>query len=411
MKTSTLLVTLLIFVLGSCQAQKKENTSSDNTVVETKESSHFPIILGAERYMAYLPFLEGKKVGVVTNQTGVLTDALNGANKDYIHLVDYLINKGINVKKIFAPEHGFRGKADAGEKVADGKDIKTGLPIISLYGKNRKPKQEQIAPLDVIVFDIQDVGVRFYTYISTLHLAMEAAAEKGIPVIVLDRPNPNGHYVDGPVLEKKYQSFVGMHRVPVVYGMTIGEYAKMINGEAWLSGGLKCDLKVITMEKYDHQKSYSLPVRPSPNLPNNQSINLYPSLCFFEGTNVSVGRGTDMQFQVYGTPFGENTSFSFVPQPNFGAKNPKHMGMKVFGEDLRKHPRLKKLNLSWLIKAYQENNHQAFFNSNLFFDKLAGTDKLRKQILEGKTENEIRDSWQINLEAFKKVREKYLLYP
>ncbi|MCK5400122.1 MAG: DUF1343 domain-containing protein, partial [Flavobacteriaceae bacterium] len=305
----------------------------------------------------------------------------------------------------------FRGTADAGEKVKDGFDTKTGLPIVSLYGKNRKPSAAHLKDIDILIFDIQDVGARFYTYIGTLHYVMEACAEQNIPLLILDRPNPNGLYIDGPILEPEYQSFVGMHPVPVVHGMTIGEYAQMLNGERWLENGIKCDITVIPIGNYTHNTFYSLPIKPSPNLPNDKAVNLYPSLCFFEGTNVSAGRGTDSQFQIFGSPFlGKQLfDFEFTPQPNEGAKYPKHKGELCYGLNLKSKANLKSLNLEWLIKAYNgTQNKSEFFNT--FFTKLAGTKKLQKQIAAGFTENQIKATWQEELEAFKKTREKYLIY-
>ncbi|WP_428742721.1 exo-beta-N-acetylmuramidase NamZ family protein [Tenacibaculum sp.] len=399
------------FHFSSCAQQQKTTKST----VEKEQAQ--TIKTGADRTSLYLPLLKNKNIAIVANQTSILqvlqraevAPNVMGSKTVTHHLVDYLHNyEGIHVQKVFAPEHGFRGKADAGEAIADGKDVKTGIPIISLYGKNKKPSPEQLNGIDIVVFDIQDVGARFYTYISTLHYVMEACAELGIRVILLDRPNPNGHYIDGPVLEPEHKSFVGMHPVPVVYGMTIGEYGKMINGEKWLANGIQCDLTVIPLENYTHQSQYSLPIKPSPNLPNDTSINLYPSLCFFEGTNVSVGRGTDKQFQVYGSPFLEKTTFNFTPQPNEGAKQPKHNKKSCFGEDLSASGRISNLNLSWLVKAYQQSPKKDFFNA--FFTKLAGTKKLQEQIEQGLSEEEIKASWQQNLEDFKKVREQYLIY-
>jgi len=378
---------------------------------------------GAERTGLYLPFLKNKNVAVVSNQTSVIYstkdsifEVFPGKNDVYFdhirhnntHLVDSLLSLDISVKKVFAPEHGFRGKVDAGEVVKDGFDDKTGVPIVSLYGKNKKPSAKQLDQIDIVVFDIQDVGTRFYTYISSLHYVLEACAEVGIPVLILDRPNPNGHYIDGPVLELEYKSFVGMHQVPVVYGMTIGEYAKMINGERWLKNGIQCDLKVIPLANYSHSYTVSLPIKPSPNLPNDTSINLYPSLCFFEGTNVSVGRGTEMQFQVYGSPFLKQGDFMFTPKPNEGAKYPKHNAEICFGEDLRTKESLNQLDLSYLIRAYKQNTSKEFFNN--FFTKLAGTKKIQQQLELGLSENEIRKSWEEDLKAFKIIREKYQLY-
>lgn len=381
--------------MSSC-AQKTNNHS---------EKAH-PIVTGADRVDLYLPLLEGKQVAIVSNQTSVLKNS----EKEPQHLVDFLHqNKNVKVAKVFAPEHGFRGTADAGENIVDGIDTKTGLPIISLYGKNKKPSSNQLEGVDVVVFDIQDVGARFYTYISTLHYVMEACAEKNIPVILLDRPNPNGHYIDGPVLELKHKSFVGMHPVPVVYGMTIGEYGKMINGEKWLSNEVICELTVIPLKNYAHEASYDLPIKPSPNLPNSKSINLYPSLCFFEGTTISAGRGTNMQFQIFGSPYQSKGNFSFVPQPNEGAKYPKHQGKNCVGEDLRATKKLDKIDLTWLVSAYENNTKPPFFNS--FFTKLAGTEKLQEQIENGVSPEEIRKSWTKELNDFKEIRKKYLLYP
>ena len=401
---------MLNFQLISCAQKPKEivkEVSKEMAVLKT----------GAARTNLYLKLLKGKNVAVVANQTSVLSvleraevaPNVMGYKEVTHHLVDFLHNyNGINVKKVFAPEHGFRGKADAGEVVKDGFDTKTGLPIVSLYGKNKKPSAAQLAGIDVVVFDIQDVGARFYTYISSLHYVMEACAEAGIEVIVLDRPNPNGHYIDGPVLELTHKSFVGMHKVPVVYGMTIGEYGKMINGENWLENGVKCDFKVIPLANYTHKTEYSLPIKPSPNLPNDKSINLYPSLCFFEGTNVSAGRGTEMQFQIYGSPFLTKSKFTFTPQANEGAKYPKFKNKLCYGENLQETEKLNKLDLSFLIKAYQENTGKDFFNN--FFTKLAGTKKLQEQIEKGLSDKEIRKTWKNDLDAFKKVRSKYLIY-
>jgi len=391
--------------------------------LENKFKQTGPVQTGAERTDIYLPFLKGKNIAVVSNQTSVIYTSRDSifevfpgeknAYFDHIeytntHLVDSLLSLKISVKKVFAPEHGFRGKADAGKIIKDGFDSKTGLPIISLYGINKKTSAKQLQGIDVVIFDIQDVGARFYTFISTLHYVMEACAESGIPLLVLDRPNPNGHYIDGPVLEAKHNSFVGMHQVPVVYGMTIGEYGLMINGERWLKNGVQCDLKVIPLDNYSHKTIYSLPIKPSPNLPNDKSINLYPSLCFFEGTNVSAGRGTKLQFQIYGSPFLKNTNFEFIPQSNDAEKNPKNKNLQCFGEDLRTKKRLNQLDLSYLVKAYKNNSSKVFFNP--FFTTLAGTKKLQQQIEQGLSVNEIRSTWTEGLGKFRIVREKYLLY-
>jgi len=379
------------------------------------------ILTGADQPDIYLPTLKAKKVGILTNQTGIIItrEIFNIAaapggkalfeKRDTIHLVDYLIENKINLKKIYAPEHGFRGTADAGELIKDGKDTKTGLPIISLYGNNKKPSKEQLADIDVMIFDLQDVGARFYTYISSLHYLMEACAENNIPVIVLDRPNPKGATIDGPILEMKNKSFVGMHPIPVLHGMTIGEYAQMINGEKWLKNGVQAKLTVIPVKNYNKSMPYSLPVKPSPNLPNDVSINLYTSLCFFEGTNVSMGRGTEKQFQIYGSPFLKNMNFSFTPKPNNGAKDPVYNGKLCYGEDLSQNPSVSGLSLKWLIKAYKHSSYKEKFFNN-FFIKLAGTDKLQKQIEKGTSEENIRNTWKAGLEDFSHTRKKYLLY-
>lgn len=368
---------------------------------------------GADNHEKYLPLLKDKKIGIVTNQSGIVLIEEEpfrfGSKKKQIHLVDFLLNQKVSVQKIFAPEHGFRGTADAGEHVVDGMDSQTGLPIISLYGNNKKPKPEQLAGIDIMVFDLQDVGARFYTYISSLHYIMEACAENNIPLMILDRPNPNGNIIDGPILEKEFSSFVGMHPIPVLHGMTIGEYAQMTNGEKWLKNGISCKLTVIPCSYYNRNMQYSLPVKPSPNLPNDKAINLYPSLCFFEGTNVSVGRGTQKQFQIYGSPYLPKSNFSFVPKPNVGAQNPVYNGVACFGEDLSSENELRQLELKWLIKAYNNTTDKLkFFNP--FFTKLAGTRKLQQQIEADLSETDIRQSWQTGLNQFMKMREKYLIY-
>lgn len=398
----------LLFLIASCSINKtipaknwnqKLTLSENQNSIRTNQSINFKT--GADNYENYLPLLKDKKVGVVSNQTGVLSNNS--------HLVDFLVSNDIQVQKIFAPEHGFRGTADAGELIIDGKDTKTGLPIISLYGTNKKPKPEQLDGIEILVFDIQDVGARFYTYISSLHYIMEACAEKNISLLVLDRPNPNGYIIDGPILEKEFSSFVGMHPVPVLYGMTIGEYAQMINGEKWLKESLQCNLKVIPCVDYDRNASYHIIERPSPNLPNDQAINLYASLCFFEGTNISVGRGTDKQFQIYGSPYLPQSGFSFIPEPNFGAKEPMHKGITCFGEDLTTLDPVTQIELKWLIRAYNTTaDKTTFFNS--FFTKLAGTQTLQLQIEEGISERKIKKSWKPGLDQFKEIRKKYLLY-
>ena len=392
----------LTIISTSCSARKTDariNAKSDLEIVKDKPKTE--IKTGADNYNNYLPLLNNKQIGIVTNQTGILS------NKT--HLVDFLLEKNIAIQKIFAPEHGFRGTADAGEHIIDGKDAKTGLSIISLYGDNKKPKPEQLAGIDIMVFDLQDVGARFYTYISSLHYIMEACAENNIPLLILDRPNPNGRIVDGPNLEKEFTSFVGMHPIPLLHGMTIGEYAQMINGEKWLKNEVQCKLTVIPCSNYNRKMNYSLPVKPSPNLPNVQAVNLYASLCLFEGTNVSVGRGTEKQFQVYGSPYLTKSDFSFTPKPNFGAQNPIYNGVLCYGEDLSTYSRLNQLELKWIIKAYQTTTDKSkFFNP--FFTKLAGTKKLQQQIEAGTSEDKIRESWKKGLIEFQKKRSKYLIY-
>ena len=406
------IITAIVLVLISCGNGSKNQKTEDGRPM-TEDVSLKTIKVGANQMENYLKLLEGKQVGVVGNQSSVIFKNTNQQtdHTNYTHLVDSLISLNINVKKVFSPEHGFRGTADAGEKIQDGLDPKTGLPIISLYGDNKKPKPEQLKGLDILIFDIQDVGVRFYTYISTLHYVMEACAEANIPLLILDRPNPNGHYVDGPILEKAYTSFVGMHPIPIAHGMTIGEYAKMINGEKWLKDGIQCELTVIPMANYTHDMPYSLPIKPSPNLPNDQSIALYPSLCFFEGTNVSVGRGTNKQFQVFGSPDLDKNhfNFSFTPQPNEGAKTPPQQGKMCYGEDLTQVQVTSGLNLNYVIDAYTYTADKSkFFNA--FFVKLAGTKKLQEQIEKGLSEKEIKATWTKGLEDFKTTRNKYTLY-
>ncbi len=371
----------------------------------SQTQDHDDFRTGADQPDLYLPLLKGKTIGIVTNQTGLM--------KDKTHVVDFLVKNGIKIKTIFAPEHGFRGDADAGEKVKNGVDLKTGIPIVSLYGANKKPKAEQLKGLDIVLFDIQDVGVRFYTYISTLTYLMEAGAENNVEIMVLDRPNPHDGYVDGPVLKKKWKSFVGMHEVPVVYGLTIGEYGKMVNGEKWLKNGIQAKYTLIPMQKYHKKQRYTILDKPSPNLPDDRSVNLYPSLCFFEGTQVSVGRGTDLPFQVYGSPWTKDLPYQFTPKPNFGAKDPFLNGKICYGENLSAYAEdLREINLEWLIKAYKNyrNPDQDFFLKNLFFDTLAGSDELRKQIIAGRSEKEIKSSWKSDLEKFSKIRSKYRVY-
>ncbi|TCK66825.1 uncharacterized protein YbbC (DUF1343 family) [Winogradskyella wandonensis] len=418
-------ITIGIFlIVAGCGNGKKIEAGSEKREAGSEKTE---IIVGVNQTELYLPILEGKRVGVVANQTSVIfkksyfneynrfhfaRDKNNYRTKPYSHLVDSLINLNINITKVFSPEHGFRGKADAGEHVEDGIDKKTGLPIFSLHGKNKKPTAEQLRDLDIVVFDIQDVGVRFYTYISTLHYVMEACAEQNIPVLVLDRPNPNGSYIDGPTLEKEHSSFLGMHTVPLVHGMTIGEYAQMINGEGWLKNKIKANLTVIPVKNYNTQMSYSLPIRPSPNLPNDQSILLYPSLGLFEGTNINAGRGTEFQFQRYGAPFLDSNhyQFNYKPEPNFGSKHPKHKGKICYGVDLSNAQIERGFTLKYVIDAYTNSvDKTKFFNTDNF-SKHAGTALLQEQIEAGLSEDDIRQSWKQDLEAFKRKRQNYLIY-
>ncbi|MES2397586.1 MAG: DUF1343 domain-containing protein [Bacteroidota bacterium] len=392
--------TLFLVAILSLNAVAQGITQINNTIKTIND-----IQVGADRTQEYFPLLKNKSVAIVANQS---------SNIKNTHLVDSLVALGVNVKKVFCPEHGFRGLVDAGKKVKTYKDVKTGLPIISLYGKNKKPAALDLKDVDVVVFDIQDVGVRFYTYLSTLHYVMESCAENNKTLIVLDRPNPNGYYIDGPVMDDAYKSFLGLHPVPIVYGLTIGEYAEMINGEAWLTGGLKCNLKVILLNNYTHSDFYELPVRPSPNLPNMASVYLYPSLGLFEGTIVSVGRGTDLPFQIIGHPTLQKTNYTFIPKPKGGAMEPKYNGQVCngynlfnFGTEYMKNT--KKIYLYWLINTYKNTpDNTNFFDEN--FNYHAGNATLQKQIKENVEEEAIRKSWQPGLEKFKTIRKKYLLY-
>ena len=363
-----------------------------------------PILPGADQPEKYLPLLTGKKIGLVVNQTSA-----EGGQ----HLLDFLLENEVGVVRVFTPEHGFRGDADAGQIVNNQIDGKTGLPIVSLYGENKKPTPEQLVGLDLIIFDIQDVGVRFYTYISTLHYVMEACAENNVKLMMLDRPNPNGDYVAGPVLDMGFQSFVGMHPIPVVYGCTIGEMAKMINGEAWLDEGLTCDLTVIPVENYNHNMHYSLPIKPSPNLPTDVSIRLYPSLCFFEATNVSIGRGTYFPFQVIGYPDSTFGEFCFTPESIPGmASKPKQLGRVCYGTDLREAPLNHRFSLSYFVVFYKKfNDKKDFWSSERWFNLLAGNDQLIEDIRNGKSLEDIEAGWEPDLKDYLLKRKKYLLYP
>lgn len=376
-----------------------------NVSVSCSQSVPDPgVVPGAARKWTYLSYVGEKPFAVVANHTSLIGDT---------HLVDTLMSMKYNLKKIFSPEHGFRGDAEAGAYLYNSFDTITGLPVISLYGDNKKPKPKDLKDIEIILFDIQDVGARFYTYISTLTLVMEACAENDIKLVVLDRPNPNGFYVAGPVLEPRFSSFVGMHPVPVVHGMTMAEYAHMVNQEGWING--ECDLSWVKCQNYTHNARYQLPVQPSPNLKSMEAVYLYPSLCLFEGTNVSVGRGTDTPFEIYGHPKLSYGNYTFTPRPNSGSSNPKHNGttckgqnLEYYGENFHEMP--VKFNLYWLMEAYHDlKDHGDFFND--FFDKLAGTDELRKQIESGKDIDDITRSWQKDLKEFKKMRKKYLLYP
>jgi uncharacterized protein YbbC (DUF1343 family) len=384
-------------ISGFCQTQQNLNKQI---------SSEKNILPGAYITSKYVPLLKEKKIGIVANNTSLIYNT---------HLVDSLISLKINVVKIFGPEHGFRGDQPDGKEIMNGNDPKTGVEVVSLYGNHKKPTKTDLKDINLMIFDIQDVGARFYTYISTLTYVMEACAENNIPIIVFDRPNPNGYYIDGPVLEPKYASFVGMHPVPVVYGMTIGEYATMVNGEKWLKEGKQCSLTVIKCGNYTHKSRYQLPEHPSPNLQDMKAIYLYPSLCLFEGTNVSIGRGTDSPFKVFGHPKLSSGKYSFTPKPIKGiSEDPPLKGQLCYGQNLEKEAELIKnyghLELKWLLESYKNLNSKTEFFNN-YFDKLAGNTKLREQIIAGKGETEIRKSWQPDLDAFKKIRKKYLLYP
>ena len=359
----------------------------------------------AENFDAYLPLLEGKRVGFVGNNTSVLSDGT--------HVVDFLQEKGVNVVKAFGPEHGFRGDADAGEHVEDQIDPKTGIPVISLYGKINKPTPEMLSDVDVLVFDLQDVGCRFYTYIYLLQRVMEAGGENNVPVVVLDRPNPNGFYIDGPILEDTCRSGIGMQPLPIVYALTIGELAKLYNGEGWLRDSVTCDLTVIPCLNYDHTMRYSLPVPPSPNLPTDRSINLYASTCFVEGTPMSEGRGTPWPFEVLGSPLIDSnaTDFTFTPAPSFGDKNPKQNGVLCYGLDLRQEPEQAQVNLDYIIWAYNNYTDKENFFNHRGFSLRAGNYELEEQIKAGMTPEQIKATWQPGLDSFKQVRKKYLMYP
>lgn len=391
----------LLLLFASCHNKPANPPAQQNEINTSVQKAEPAVVVGAARFGEYLPLLQNKRVAMAVNQTSVVGST---------HLVDTLLAQGVQVVKVFAPEHGFRGEADAGAKIDDATDSRTGLPIVSLYGSNKKPTPAQLADVDVILFDIQDVGARFYTYISTMHYLMEAAAEQNKEMLVLDRPNPNGHYVDGPILEAEHTSFVGLHPIPIVHGLTVGELAKMINGEGWLEAGKTAQLTVVPVANYTHNTPYSLPIKPSPNLPNDLSVALYPSLCLFEGTLASVGRGTDWPFQVVGSPYHTEMRFTFTPQPKPGASKPLYSGQLCYGRDFRQGgKRFNSLFLSDVIDFYQQRPADKPFFKKMF-TLLAGTEKLQQQIEQGLSEQEIVASWQPELNAYKQMREKYLLY-
>jgi len=397
MTKSNFIISLIIFGLIANSTALSQN-------INLVEYNH--ITTGAQQFEEYGHLLKGKRVAVVANQSSIVGEK---------HLIDFLLENEIKISKVFSPEHGFRGTAGAGEKVDSNIDSKTGIQIVSLYGKHKKPTADDLHDIDIVVFDLQDVGVRFYTYISTLTYVMEACAENSKPIIILDRPNPNGFYVDGPMLQPEFKSFVGLHPVPIVYGMTIGEYAKMVNGEKWLNEGIICNLTVIELKNYNRNMIVKLPIKPSPNLPNWESVYLYPSLCFFEGTVISAGRGTEFPFQTYGHPNIKYGSFTFTPQPNAGSKYPKLQGENCYGQNLNGYAHNYKknqagINLVWLIESYNTLKRDSIVVFNNYFNKLAGNKELKQQIIDGWSEERIKESWQQGLNDFKSIRKKYLIY-
>ncbi|SKB81122.1 Uncharacterized conserved protein YbbC, DUF1343 family [Daejeonella lutea] len=404
----TLILTFLLAVFAACSNTDLPKEKADSAKIANQTTRQAAIITGAQQVDKYLPMLKGKKVALAINNTSVIDGKLS---------MDTLLKLGVNIVKGFGPEHGFRGKASAGAKIGDETDEKTGVPLISLYGSKYKPTKADMQGIDVMVFDMQDVGVRFYTYLSTLHYIMEACAENNVDLIVLDRPNPNDGYVDGPVREPDQESFVGKHAIPILHGLTFGEYAGMINGEGWLPGKAKSKLTVIKMQNYNHGKPYILPIAPSPNLNTQQSILLYPSLCLFEGTVISQGRGTLYPFTVLGNPeLKGKYDFSFKPVSIPGmSESPPHMDKDCYGIDLRTYDtgtfaKTGRINLTWLKQFYADYPNKAQFFRAANFDRLAGTSKLRTQIIEGKSEEEIRQSWEPALGQYKETRKKYLLY-
>jgi|SRR5688500_7743937 len=392
----------LLFLLIVMECSPKPALPSGDLPSSNNPPAKVDVMVGADQLDVLLPMLKNRNVALVVNHTSLVGQT---------HLTDTLQALGIIIKKVFAPEHGFRGSAADGEKINDGFDARSGLPIVSLYGNNRKPTPEQLTDVDIVIFDIQDVGTRFYTYISTMHYVMEACAEQGKKMIILDRPNPNGNYVDGPMRVPELKSFVGMHPIPIVHGLTVGELAQMINGERWLENGLKCDIEIVRLKNWSHQDSYSLPVKPSPNLPNDQAVKLYPSLCLFEGTVVSVGRGTDTPFLIIGNPEFKHMAFSFTPRPMPGMSNdPPQNGKTCYGMDLSEVEVEPGINLKYLLDFYHKYpDKDKFFIGS--FDRLAGTPVLKEQIKKGLTEEQIKETWQEGLQAYQEMRKKYLLYP
>lgn len=394
---------MIFMIVSSCS--NGQNTLSTNEIQSQKKiEKKNQIIVGAEQSELYLNLLKNKRIGLVVNPSSMVKNE---------HLVDFLLKNKIEVAKIFAPEHGFRGNIDRGGHVKDEKDEKTGLPVVSMFGKNKRPTKEQLTNVDIMIFDIQDAGARFFTYISSMQEVMEACAAHKKKLIIFDRPNPLGDYVDGPVRQPGFKSFVGMQPIPIVHGLTVGELANMINGEKWLENGAHCDLTVIKVKNYKHSMHYQLPIKPSPNLPNYLSVRLYPSLCFFEATEISVGRGTEFPFQVIGYPDPEFGDSLFVPHDIKGMQmNPIQEGKTCYGVDLRTlNPENVTFTLKYLIDFYKKyKNKEAFFNRPEWFNLLAGNDKLLIQIKAGKTEQEIKESWIPELDKYQKLRKKYLLY-
>ncbi len=392
------LASLILLTCITCGSGVRSTNASSQKEKTSMQIN--PVVVGAEQLDVLLPKLKGKSIGLVVNQTSVVGKT---------HLADTLSSLGVGLTKIFSPEHGFRGNADAGEHVNDSVDERTGLPIVSLYGSNRKPSAMQLIDVDILVFDIQDVGARFFTYISTLHYLMQACAENNKKIIILDRPNPNG-YVDGPVRQPEFKTFLGMHPIPIAHGLTIGELAQMINGESWLDGGKKCDIEIVTMKSWKHDDFYAIKIKPSPNMPNDHAIALYPSTCLLEQTSISVGRGTQNPFEVLGNPELKKMPYQFTPVSIDGmAKNPPYENQVCYGFDLRKEPAPKKVTLKYLIDLYKIcPDKEKFFGK--YFNNISGNKELQEQVKKGMTEEEIRKTWKKDLDAYKEMRKKYLLY-